>query len=216
MSGQSTAAHPGRFILNRCRTATVLVGVTKPPGATMKTPFVRFLAIAALAGVALAACGSSSKSSSSSATTQPAPTPTATAAPGTTAASGGAGGSTVALAAVTSPKVPSSDKVLVDDKGRTLYVADMDKTKDKSACDAIAACVAAWPPYYVTGTPTYGTGLDAANFSVFMAPNGKQQLAVNGKPLYHWVADTAAGDAKGQDVNGFYVVGSDYKKVDEG
>src|SRR5262249_46691692 len=145
------------------------------PGGSMSTPFVRFLAIAALAGVALAACGSSSKSSSSSATTLPAPTTTVAAAP-TTAASGGA--ATVALATVNSPKVPSTDKVLVDDKGLTLYVADMDKTKDKSACDAIAACLAAWPPEYVTGTPTYGTGLDAAKFSVFMAPNGKQQLAV--------------------------------------
>jgi predicted lipoprotein with Yx(FWY)xxD motif len=180
----------------------------------MKTPSVRHLAIAALAGVALAACGSSSKSSSSSATTLPAPTTTVAAAP-TTAASGG-GGSTVALATVKSPKVPSTEKVLVDDKGLTLYVADMDKTKDTSACDAIAACLAAWPPEYVTGTPTYGAGLDAAKFSVFMAPNGKQQLAVNGKPLYHWVQDTQPGDAKGQDVNGFYVVGADYKKVDEG
>ena len=45
---------------------------------------------------------------------------------------------------------------------------------------------------------------------------GKQQLAVNGKPLYHWVQDTKPGDAKGQDINGFYVVSADYKKVDEG
>jgi hypothetical protein len=29
------------------------------------------------------------------------------------------------------------------------------------------------PPLY-DGTPTYGTGLTASNFSVFMAPNGKQ------------------------------------------
>ena len=181
----------------------------------MHTPSVRFLAVAAVAGLALAACGSSSKSSSSSsATTLPAPTTTV--APATSTTAGGAAGGTVALATVTSPKVPSTEKVLVDDKGLTLYVADMDKTKDTSACDAIPACLTAWPPLYVTGTPTYGAGLTAANFSVFMAPNGKQQLAVNGKPLYHWVQDTAPGDAKGQDVNGFYVVGADYKKVDEG
>src|SRR5262245_7031776 len=96
--------------------------------------------------------------------------------------------------------------ILVDSKGLTLYVWDNDKVKNRSSCDTTPACVKAWPPFYVSGTPTYGSGLKASMFSTFTAPGGKKQLAVNGKPLYHWVADTKAGDAKGQDVNGFHVV----------
>ena len=37
---------------------------------------------------------------------------------------------------------------------------------------------------------------------------------MNGKPLYTWVNDKKAGDTTGQGINGFYVVGTDGKKID--
>jgi predicted lipoprotein with Yx(FWY)xxD motif len=102
--------------------------------------------------------------------------------------------------------------VLVDSKGMTLYVWDNDTTAGKATCTG--ACAQAWPPLYVTGTPTYGAGLSAMMFSTVTGPDGSKQLAVNGKPLYLWKADLKAGDATGDGVNNFYVVGTDGKKID--
>jgi len=176
----------------------------------MRTSFVRVAAIAALAALALAACGSSSKKSTGTTETT-APVTTVPAATTTTAGST-TSGATVSLAAVQNPEIGST-KVLVDSKGRTLYVWDNDKTPGKSSCTG--ACAQAWPPLYVTGTPMYGTGVDASLFSTITADDGDKQLAVNGKPLYLWAADKKAGDATGQGVNGFYVVTADGKKIDK-
>ncbi len=139
------------------------------------------------------------------------PTVASTEAPTTTVGGGAAaGGATVALAQ--NSKIGKA--ILVDSKGLTLYISDKDPN-GSSACDTNATCAKAWPAYYVTGTPTAGTGLNAAMFTTITAPNGQKQLAVNGKPLYYWFQDKAAGDATGQDVNGFYVVGANGNKVDE-
>jgi predicted lipoprotein with Yx(FWY)xxD motif len=178
----------------------------------MRFTTVRLLALSALAALALAACGSSSKSSNASSTTV-APTPTTASSPATTTGgtTASSGSDTVKLASV---KVNGEDKmVLVDNKGMTLYVWDNDKTAGKADCTG--ACASAWPADYVTGTPTYGSGLSAAMFSEVTGPNGSKQLAVNGKPLYLWVSDKSAGDATGQGVNGFYVVGANGQKIDE-
>ena len=88
----------------------------------------------------------------------------------------------------------------------TLYVSDNDKTAGTSSCTG--PCRAAWPPLTVTGTPTYGAGLTASMFSTIAG----DQLAVNGKPLYLWTADQKAGDATGQGIGGFYVVGVDGRR----
>ena len=183
----------------------------------MRTSIFRALATAAVAALALAACGSSGKSTTPS--TQPATTPT-TAAAATTPPTTGASATTTAPSGGTMATVSLAQnatigkQVLVDDKGLTLYVWDNDTTAGTSTCDANAQCIQAWPPLYVAGTPTYGEGLSAAMFSEITAPNGEKQLAVNGKPLYHWMSDAAPGDAKGQNINGFYVVGADGNKID--
>jgi len=178
----------------------------------MRSSFVRLLATAAVASLALAACGSSSKSGSGSTATTVAPTTVAnTEVTTTTAGSSSAAATTVAVA----QNSTIGKKILVDSKGLTLYVWDNDKTPGQSSCDASSQCAAAWPAFYVTGTPTYGAGLSASMFSTITAPNGQKQLAVNGKPLYYWIQDKATGDAKGQNINSFYVVGADGKKIDE-
>ena len=160
---------------------------------------VRAIVAVAAGALALAACGSSSKSSSSSPTTA---TP-ATQAPTTTAAAGGA----ATVSSAMNAKI--GKQILVDGKGMTLYVWDNDKTAGQSSCTG--ACASAWPPLAVTGAATYGAGLTASMFSTISG----NQLAVNGKPLYLWTGDAKAGDATGQGVNGFYVVGVNGKKIDE-
>jgi predicted lipoprotein with Yx(FWY)xxD motif len=169
----------------------------------MRTSLVRMLAIVALPTMALAACGSSSKSSTgSSDTTQPAAVTTTTSGASTNAKA------TVALA----DNETIGKKVLVDSDGMTLYIWENDKTPGKASCTG--ACAQAWPPVVVTGTPTYGAGLTASKFSTVDGPNGEKQLAIDGHPLYRWVNDKKAGDATGQDVNGFYVVGADGKQIE--
>ena len=168
----------------------------------------RSIAAFALAAIALAACGSSSKSSSDS---NDAATTTVAAADETTTTAAATADATVALAAVSNPKVGST-KVLVDDKGMTLYVWDQDTKAGEASCKD--ACAQAWPPLVVTGDATYGAGLDASMFSTVKGTNGEKQLAVNGKPLYYWAADKKVGDATGDGVNGFYVVAANGNKVD--
>jgi|tagenome__1003787_1003787.scaffolds.fasta_scaffold20770749_3 predicted lipoprotein with Yx(FWY)xxD motif len=161
---------------------------------------VRAALTVAAAALALAACGSSSKPASSGST--PTTAAPATEAPPTTAAA--AEKATVAVAM----NAKIGHKILVDSDGMTLYVWDNDKTAGTSRCTG--QCAAAWPPLKATGTPTYGAGLTASMFSTIAG----DQLAVNGKPLYRWVNDKKVGDATGQGVNGFYVVGVDGKKID--
>jgi predicted lipoprotein with Yx(FWY)xxD motif len=171
------------------------------------------LAAAGFVTLALAGCGSSSKSTSSATTAVPPTTaaPTTTASPTTTVSTTQAAPSgTATVSLVTNAKI--GKPIFVDSKGMTLYVWDKDMTPGKATCTG--GCATAWPPLYVTGTPTYGTGLTAGMFSTVTGPNGQKQLAVNGKPLYRWASDTKAGDATGQNVNGFYVVGSNGKKID--
>ena len=176
----------------------------------MRHVHVRAVVLAGVAAFALAACGSSSKSSSPPTT---ASSPTSAAAASSTTAPGSPAEATAATVAL-AQNAKIGKPILVNDKGMTLYVWDNDKTPGKASCTG--GCATAWPPLYVTSTPTYGTGLNAAMFSTVTGPNGQKQLAVNGKPLYRWSADATAGDATGQNVNGFYVVAANGQKIDEG
>jgi predicted lipoprotein with Yx(FWY)xxD motif len=170
----------------------------------MRTSRLRFFAVAAVAALALAACSSSDKTASPATnptSTTAAETPTTSTVPPTTA-----GPKTVSLAS------SSLGQILVDSKGMTLYIDENDKP-GAPACTA--ACLAAWPPLAAPAAPTFGPGLDASKFATVTAADGTKQLAVDGFPLYLWVNDTKAGDVTGQGVNGFYVVGADYKKVED-
>ena len=165
----------------------------------MRSSRIRFVAVAALAAIALAACSSSSKPAASPSTN---PTTTVGQTPTTPAATG-----------PTTVKLASSElgQILVDSKGMTLYVDEKDKPGKPNCTDA---CLGVWPPLAAPATPTFGTGLDPSKFTTVTASDGTKQLAVDGFPLYLWTNDKKPGDTTGQDVNGFYVVGKDYKKVE--
>ena len=170
---------------------------------------VRSIAIAAIAVLALGACGSSSKSSSPSTSSEPSTTTvsdtTTTVADTTTTVSDAA--ATVKVATT------SLGKVLVDDKGLTLYRFDSDTTPGKSACGA-GVCEQTWPPEIVTGTPSAGAGIDASKLTTFTRDDGKTQLQIDGHPLYHFVQDAKAGDTKGQGILGkWYAAGPGGAKV---
>ena len=45
------------------------------------------------------------------------------------------------------------------------------------------------------------SALQASDFTVFTRPDGLQQTAYKGHPLYFFASDAAAGDTKGRGVN---------------
>jgi predicted lipoprotein with Yx(FWY)xxD motif len=128
---------------------------------------------------------------------------------------GGSGGGSASASASASgpPKTPSGQAatvgaasaaglgtILVDSQGRTLYLFQKD-SGTKSACSG--ACATNWPPLRDTGKPTAGTGLNASLLGTTPRSDGNAQVTYNGHPLYTFVMDQKAGDAKGQGVTAF-------------
>ena len=107
-------------------------------------------------------------------------------------------------------------KVLVDARGRTLYLFEKDKGP-RSTCSG--ACASAWPPVTTTGAPTAGMGVAAAQLKTTMAPGGKQVLYA-GHPLYTYVGDSGPGQTTGEGLNQFgaewYVLGANGGKIEKG
>ena len=91
-------------------------------------------------------------------------------------------------------------KVVVDSRGKTLYLFEADK-RGKSAC--YGACAKAWPPVLVIGKPKAGPGARAALLGVVKRKDGKEQVTYRGHPLYRFFKDTKRGQVKGQGLD-FY------------
>jgi predicted lipoprotein with Yx(FWY)xxD motif len=111
---------------------------------------------------------------------------------------GGGGGSTASHSsgkgsvALASTKL---GKILVDGKGRTLYLFDADKGTS-SMCDG--ACASAWPPLTTSGKPTAGAGVSAAKLGTTKRADGTTEVTYNGHPLYTYSGDQAPGQTTGQ------------------
>jgi predicted lipoprotein with Yx(FWY)xxD motif len=88
--------------------------------------------------------------------------------------------------------------VLTDAKGMTLYYLTSD-TATSQAC--VGQCLSFWPPLLAMATPTSTPALPH-QLSVFAGAAG-QQAEYNGRLLYTFVKDTAAGQANGEGVQGF-------------
>jgi predicted lipoprotein with Yx(FWY)xxD motif len=166
---------------------------------------------AAAIGILTAACGSGSTASSPGASAT-----SASAAPSAAASSQASGNGQAAAAAVVNLReVAGTGKVLVDGKGRTLYLFQAD-TAGKSTCSG--ACASAWPPFTVTGTPQAGSGVDQAKLATIHRSHGTTQVVYGGHALYFYVGDSAAGEAKGQGLKAFgadwYVVAASGNKID--
>jgi predicted lipoprotein with Yx(FWY)xxD motif len=90
--------------------------------------------------------------------------------------------------------------ILVDSKGRTLYLFKKDSRK-KSAC--FGACATAWPPLRANGHPTVSGAANASLVETTTRSDGKPQVTYNGHPLYLYVGDGQPGDVEGQGLTGF-------------
>ena len=90
--------------------------------------------------------------------------------------------------------------ILVDSKGMTVYLFVADTGKE-STC--YTSCATIWPPVLTDGAPQAGTGADASLLGTTTRTDGKVEVTYAGHPLYYFIQDKAAGDAKGQGINGF-------------
>jgi len=101
---------------------------------------------------------------------------------------------------ISTRKLPKLGVVLVDSKGRTLYMFVPDK-RSKVTC--VGSCAAVWPPVKLPAgaKAVAGGGVKQSLLGSDRDPAGGRVVTYNSWPLYTYVADTAAGQAKGQGLN---------------
>jgi predicted lipoprotein with Yx(FWY)xxD motif len=100
----------------------------------------------------------------------------------------------VAAAAVGVASTPLG-RVVVDSKGRTLYLFEKD-TNHRSAC--YGQCATYWPPLLTHGKPAARAGAKQSLLGTTRRTNGSQQVTYAGHPLYRFIEDREAGQTRGE------------------
>jgi predicted lipoprotein with Yx(FWY)xxD motif len=131
--------------------------------------------------VLAAACGSTSPNSSGGSG-------------GGSGGSGSGGGAGTTANSVKSGTIGGAH-VLTTAKGFTVYWFVIDP-KNQSKC--YGQCAHYWPP--VKGPVSAGSGV-SGTFGVITRKDGSKQATWNGHPIYTYLADTAAGMDKGNNLN---------------
>ncbi len=91
-------------------------------------------------------------------------------------------------------------RVLVDGRGRTLYLFAKDK-HGKSACSR--KCASFWPPLITSGKPLATAGAKTSLLGTTRRADGRLQVTYNHHPLYTFVTDTRKGQTNGEEVDAF-------------
>jgi predicted lipoprotein with Yx(FWY)xxD motif len=91
-------------------------------------------------------------------------------------------------------------RILVDSRGRTLYLFGKDRS-GKSAC--AGKCASFWPPLIATGQTRSAGGAKASLIGTTRRADGRLQVTYKHHPLYRFVKDTAKGQTKGEDIDAF-------------
>jgi len=91
-------------------------------------------------------------------------------------------------------------RILVDAKGRSLYLFEQDKG---TASTCYGACASLWPPLTVSGSPRAGTGVAASKLGTTKRKDGQVEVTYNGHPLYYYAGDQKPGDTAGEGLNQF-------------
>jgi predicted lipoprotein with Yx(FWY)xxD motif len=154
----------------------------------MKRKITVFIAAAATLAIVLIAggCGSSSGSSPYSSG------PYGSAAKGSTP--NGIAGAKVGVGS------SALGRIIVDGKGRTLYLFEKDKNR-RSACSG--QCAIYWPPLLTHGKPVARGGARQSLLGMTRRANGSQQVTYAGHPLYRFVQDTKPGQTNGEGSQAF-------------
>jgi predicted lipoprotein with Yx(FWY)xxD motif len=91
-------------------------------------------------------------------------------------------------------------RVLVDGRGRTIYLFAKDK-HGNSACSG--KCADFWPPLITSGKPLATAGAKASLLGTTRRADGRLQVTYNHHPLYTFVKDTRKGQTNGEGLNVF-------------
>jgi len=118
-------------------------------------------------------------------------------------------------AALVSLRKTALGSILVDARGRTLYLFEKDRN-GVSMCNS--ACAKYWPPLTSDGTPRAGKGVQQSLLRRSRTHNGTRQVNYAGHPLYLFVGDKRPGQATGEGLDDFgaewYAVAANGHKVD--
>jgi predicted lipoprotein with Yx(FWY)xxD motif len=85
--------------------------------------------------------------------------------------------------------------VIVNSRGRTLYLFEKDK-RHRSACSG--ACASYWPPLIAHGKPIATGGAKQSLIGTIKRANGTRQVTYAGHPVYTYVLDIKRGQTKGE------------------
>lgn len=100
-------------------------------------------------------------------------------------------------APLTALALATGENILTADQGLTVYVFDVDTTSESQCYNA---CENAWPPVLA---PAAGVAL-GANMGTTVRKDGAIQLTREGRPLYYYIGDGAAGDINGDGLGGVW------------
>jgi len=125
-------------------------------------------------------------------------------------------GGTSVKGAVVALRKTTLGAILVDSRGRTLYLFEKDRG-GMSACDT--ACVKYWPAFTSPATPRAGKGVQQSMLKVVRQHNGLRQVTYAGHPLYTFVGDKQAGQTTGEGLSNFgaewYALAASGRKVEQ-
>jgi predicted lipoprotein with Yx(FWY)xxD motif len=104
--------------------------------------------------------------------------------------------STPGVPTIKTRQVAGLGAILVDSRGMALYTNDHETSAARIVCTG--ECAEEWPPVTVTARTVPATlpGIKG-RFTVVSRPDGKRQLARNGRPLYTFDQDRAPGQVHG-------------------
>ena len=91
-------------------------------------------------------------------------------------------------------------RIIVDKKGRTLYLFEKDKNR-RSACSG--QCATYWPPLLTHGNRVARGGARQSLLGRTRRANGSQQVTYAGHPLYRFVQDRKPGQTNGEGSQAF-------------
>jgi predicted lipoprotein with Yx(FWY)xxD motif len=94
----------------------------------------------------------------------------------------------------------SLGRVIVDSRGRTLYLFGKDR-KGKSSCAGM--CATFWPPLIASAKPRAAGGVKASMLGTTKRSDGRLQVTYNHHPLYRFAKDTKKGQTNGEGLNAF-------------
>jgi predicted lipoprotein with Yx(FWY)xxD motif len=155
----------------------------------MKRKSTVFIAATAPLAIALIAAGCGGSTSGSSYSSAPYGSAVAASAP-----------TRIAAASLGVASTPLG-RVVVDSKGRTLYLFEKDRN-DRSAC--YGQCAKFWPPLLTHGRPVVSRGgAKQLLLRTTRRVNGSQRVTYAGHPLYRFVHDRKAGQTRGEGSRAF-------------